>query len=296
MRKILAVMGGFALSVVAVETVARLTRATDFPVYQANNRSGYVPKPHQSGSFLWKNDWVINDRGMGTATDFIAYPDGEDILLIGDSVVWGGNPYRAEDRLPARLTAALGTKGDTARVWPIAAGSWALVNQLNWMADNPDVVDAAETVVMVLNRADFGEPSSWRDPLIHPQDRPWSAAAYLIDKYLRKPKAPGLDPALAVAAYPPAPGFADFVTGCDCRVVVWLHPDVRELSGDTGEIRVETLFADLLANSPDLPVEVHQVRNLPDWKPDLYRDTIHPSPEGMAVLARGIADALIPAR
>jgi lysophospholipase L1-like esterase len=58
------------------------------------------------------------------AEAFVPDPAGN-ILLIGDSIVWGGNPYKAGERLGARLQALLKDK-----VWTASAGSWSLQNEI----------------------------------------------------------------------------------------------------------------------------------------------------------------------
>jgi hypothetical protein len=59
------------------------------------------------------------------AEAFLPDPAGN-ILLVGESIVWGGNPYKAADRLAAKLQSLV--KG---KVWPISAGSWGLQNEGN---------------------------------------------------------------------------------------------------------------------------------------------------------------------
>src|ERR1035438_8247662 len=86
------------LLLAATELAVRLSGVVDFPTYLTDSEIGYLPRPNQSGSFLHINDWVFNDRSMGTAAawDSSKRPN---LLLIGNSVVMGGNPYAQKDKL-----------------------------------------------------------------------------------------------------------------------------------------------------------------------------------------------------
>ena len=96
-RIVLALIAGFA----AIELGLRAAGAVDFPLYEANNEIGYIPKASQQGSFLRTNDWQFNSRHMGA--DELALGQRRATLLIGDSVVLGGNPLRQQDRLGPQL-------------------------------------------------------------------------------------------------------------------------------------------------------------------------------------------------
>lgn len=267
----------FGLGVIA-EVGVRLAGLTDVPLYSADNHIGYIPAPSQSGSFMDSHDWAFNELSMGTAEPF--RPDERtDILLIGDSVVLGGNPYRQGDRLGPQLAQAT---GDT--VWPISAGSWALQNELTWLEDHPAVLASVDRIVFVLNGGDFGEPSSWRSELTHPRSRPFSAAAYLASKYVLKPRPPAIAPDMAVRIEDWRKDFAAMAAATDAPIIVLLYPD-RAGKDDTSPGR------ELLALGADRIVDLAAD---PRWNDTYYRDDIHPSPAGTAVLARIIQEGLGP--
>ena len=179
MRRRVALGHGAALLVggLAAEVGVRVAGLVDFPLYDADATIGYIPKANQRGSFLNKNDWVINEKHMGAKT-FVPDPAGN-ILLVGDSIVWGRNPYALPDRLGPRLQALV--KG---KVWPIAAGSWSLQNELAYLNANPDVVSKVDTIVFVLNSGDLGPPSSRNCSATHQRERPTLALVYLAKKYV----------------------------------------------------------------------------------------------------------------
>jgi len=274
--------------VIALEMGARLPGAVDVPIYDADNVVGYVPAPNPSGSFLNRNDWVVNDRGMGGAQPWQDGPD--DVLLVGDSIVWCGNSCALRDRLGPRVQEALEGEGKT--VWPISAGSWAVVNEANWLEANRDVLEAAETLVFVFNSGDFDAPSSWQSPLTHPRARPLSAVLYLVQKRLIRPEAAPTPVDLRVPMRDPVAALADVVAGCDCDVQVWLYPTRAELADpDVAFTALDAGFAPFAEALGDR-IALYRVGQIPGWRAALYRDPIHPTPDGTALLARAIAAAL----
>ena len=150
---------------VLIEVGLRTSGIIDFPLYDANSIIGYIPKPSQNGSFLNKNVWQFNSLSMG-ASEFKP-TNTIDTLLIGDSVVLGGNPYRQEDRLAPQLQ--LETK---LPIWPISAGSWGLRNELIYLKLHPEVVNSVDRFIFVLNSGDFDKASSWSCEITHPRSYP----------------------------------------------------------------------------------------------------------------------------
>jgi hypothetical protein len=135
----------------------RLMGLGDFPLYEANNVIGYIPKASQQGTFMNTSDWVFNSLHMGTG-EFKPGP-GRDVLLVGDSLVYGGNSYRQAER----------------QVWPIGAGSWSMHNELTWLMQHLDVVRQVDNVVFVPNSSDLEDSgSSWRCESTHPTHAPVS--------------------------------------------------------------------------------------------------------------------------
>ncbi|MGU5731348.1 hypothetical protein ACV1DR_20970 [Aeromonas jandaei] len=126
------ILTGVVLGLALIEIGIRISGIIDFPLYDADNHIGYIPKPNQSGSFLRTHDWQFNSLSMG-ATEFRPTDKDTDTLLIGDSIVLGGNPYKQGDRLGPQLQLIHG-----GNVWPISAGSWALRNELVYLNLHPE--------------------------------------------------------------------------------------------------------------------------------------------------------------
>jgi hypothetical protein len=261
------------------ELVVRASRIDDVPLYLADRRIGYLPAPNQQGAFLWTNRWAFNEASMGTPEPFSARPGS--ILLIGDSIVFGGNPYRQEERLGPQLARATGRP-----VWPVGAGSWALQNQLQYAHDHPAIVRSVDQVVLVLNSGDFGAPSSWSDELTHPRRRSWLASWRQLRKFVLRPAPPKTPSGMQVTPRPLGAMLAGLLPRLRRPMIVILYPAVNELSN-----RASCGFSiPALLRRPN--VRIQCVKSAAVWTRTAYRDGIHPSPEGMTLLARLVARSL----
>ena len=86
----------FMAALAIAEGSVRALGLVDLPLYDANAQIGYIPAANQQGSFLNKNDWQFNALHMG-APAFAPDP-ARDVLLVGDSLVYGGNTYRQPEQ------------------------------------------------------------------------------------------------------------------------------------------------------------------------------------------------------
>jgi hypothetical protein len=214
------------------------------------------------------------------AAEFAPSPTAHDVLLVGDSIVLGGNKYRLEDRLGPQLARLTGLP-----VWPVAAGSWSLRNELIYLRQHPDVVAGVDAFVFVLNSEDFEQASSWTCDLIHPRERPALAVVYLFRKYIRggcedaRPdlKVPEGDWKQDLAAFVATPGAGGK------PLTFFLYPGRDDFSGTWVDPRASELRA---AGA----VHVYPIGSDARWKPSFYRDGIHPTEEGYRVLASIIWD------
>jgi hypothetical protein len=143
---------------IAAEILLRLVGAVDFPVYYVDDGIGYAIQPNQAGAFFRTHSWVFNDRSMGTAAmwDPTKRPN---LLLIGNSIVMGGNPYQQPEKLGPLVQSEL---GDRVAVWPIAVGGWTEVNETVYLERNPDVASSAEFFVWIVLRGGLSQLSQWR--------------------------------------------------------------------------------------------------------------------------------------
>lgn len=266
---------------VILELGTRLTRISDFPLYEANNKIGYIPKANQSGKFLWTHDWKFNQYHMGA--EAFKPSNADDVLLVGDSIVLGGNQLKQSERLGPTLAKKLNLA-----VWPISAGSWAMRNELIYLNSNPDVVKNIDTFIFVWNSGDFEKASSWACELTHPQQAPISAFLYVFQKYVYNWQACSgeIKPAFLVADgdwHQELKAFIDSPAMKHKNVKAFLYPDINEEND-----------AKLMKDKLDSHInEIHQagitnvisVGHDSRWNARYYRDGIHPSGKGNEVLA-----------
>src|ERR1700712_851082 len=103
---------GLVAAMVIVESVARVSGAVDFPLYTADDGIGYAIAPSQSGAFLRTHTWAFNAREMGEPEAWT--PAKPNLLIIGNSIVMGGNAYAQQEKLGALVAANLKQPGWTA--------------------------------------------------------------------------------------------------------------------------------------------------------------------------------------
>lgn len=291
------------------ELAARLLGLTDFPVYQVDDRIGYLPAPDQQGAFLRTHDWAYNNRSMGVAAPWPGPSGRQNLLLIGNSIVSGGNPYRQADKLGPQLQSNLGAQ---VAVWPMAAGGWSAVNETVNLERNPDVVASTDVFVWQLMAGTFSQVSGWRGDLIWPRERPVLATVYLARRYLlpRWGFSPGNDlPPAGVPVQQNVERFEKMVaalTQAAARGTVAPAVDRALRSADVKtrgffvlyptQDDMQTRREHWLAERADLEriaarhgVRVIDVSKIPGWGPEMYRDGVHPTPAGNELLARHLA-------
>ena len=275
-----------ALAFLILEIGTRLTRITDFPIYEANNKIGYIPHASQHGKFIWSHDWIFNEYHMGA--DTFKPTNSEDVLLIGDSIVLGGNPLKKSERLGPTLQRKLNRA-----VWPISAGSWGMRNELIYLNSNPDVVKNIDTFIFVWNSGDFDQASSWSCEITHPTHQPISAFLYAFQKYVYSYKKCNgqIKPEYLVRSgdwHTELKAFINSSAMKNKKVIAFLYPDINEQKD-----------ANLMKQMLDSHInEIHEA-GIQDvisigqdsrWGLSNYRDVTHPSGQGNSVLADIIAN------
>ena len=269
-------------AVLLAEMLVRGLGFIDFPVYEANAQVGYIQASGQHGSFLNRNQWEFNSLHM-SAPEFTPNP-ALDMLLVGDSVVSGGNGYQQQDRLGPALQASAQHRARGATVWPVAAGSWALRNELAWLRENPQVPAQVDRVIFVLNTGDFGEASSWSCEATHPRKRPAVALWYLFNKYVYAFEACGHVPqGLQVPPGDLAAELRSFLAVYGDKSLFVLYPDRAETENPALARAHFAAGLALLASSG--AHKIVQLTGDKRWRTDFYKDDIHPTPEGNRVLA-----------
>jgi hypothetical protein len=281
-----------------VEVGVRLSGLTDFPAYAVDAGIGYIARPDQSGRFLDKNAWVFNDKSMPTAEPWA--PEGHfNVMLIGNSVIMGGNPLDQKDKLAPQMSKDLGSHY---AIWPLAIGGWTNVNEMVYLQRNPEVVKATNFFIWEYMPGGLSGLSEWRGDTVFPRQRPLWATGYLFRKYVL-PKFVAMN----TSELPPKGTLesnhqADFdawvaqlrkISGLPHPGLVFLYPEKKDLIASRHGVEWLPERKALEEICAKYGLELIDVAKDPAWTESLYRDGTHPSPQGNVVLARILSAATL---
>ena len=246
----------------------------------------------------WGNTISINALGM-RAPDPPApsRPSDRRVLVIGDSVVYGGHRLDQSETVAARMTAALETDpalaGCRPIVLPMAVSSWGPINQAAFLAR--DGLHGADVAALVISAHDLAEVPDGREASVpYGLSSPgWAIgdAVHLLRQRLSSPE-PG--PPLApleerwAANLAALNEMADRLAAAGVTLEVVYHPTTLELAGTMPPERA--LVLDWAAGR-GLEV-VDRIVSGPG--PSGYRDLIHPNAAGSDDLARELAAVVSP--
>jgi hypothetical protein len=282
------IIGSFLLVAMA-EITLRLLGVTDFPLYEANNKIGYIPKVSQSGDFLNKNDWAFNSLHMGVSKEF-KKSDEHTSLLIGDSIVLGGNPIPQKDKLGPQLQNLTNKP-----VWPISAGSWSIRNELEYIKQHKEVINSVNQIIFILNSGDFrNSASSWKNPLTHPLNKPYLMSWYILNKLLfQLTFVP--EKQIQINTVPDGDWkkeFSSFISEYKNKeIYIFLYPDKSEMI-EKNFSALTQYKEELLLLQKESKFKNLKIYNIFDdyrWNQSTYRDDIHPNIAGYKVLAQILA-------
>lgn len=291
------VAAGLVTLLLLVEAVVRLAGLADFPTYLRSDAFGYVPRSNQSGAFLGSNRWAFNDRGMGSERPWQP-SERADILLVGNSIVMGGNPYDEPDKVAPLLEERLG-RG--CPVWSVAAGGWSTVNEMRFLQSNPDVMAGTDFFIWEVMAGQMGGLQPWLEETQHPTARPWWATGYVVRKALiQRFGAVGSAASVAVlsdmerhyAEFEQVLGRLTAVASRRPAGLIFLYPDQAQLE----LARAGREWMDDRPRIEQLVIRhglvLLDVAKNPRWTSALYKDGVHPTVEGNRILAGLLADAL----
>ena len=131
-------------SLILIEASVRALGFVDFPVYDLDDEIKYIPSANQSGRFMNENDWYFNNKSMPIRENWSPAGD-KNILLIGNSIVMGGNPYKQSDKLVSQIQVRLSNDN---KVWPIAVGGWNQPNEIAYLRLHPEIVSRSRLCCM----------------------------------------------------------------------------------------------------------------------------------------------------
>ena len=286
------------LLIVGTEVTVRLSGAVDFPLYSVDDEIGYAIKPNQEGHFLNKNHWVFNDRGMGIQKNW--EPSSKpNLLLLGNSIVMGGNPYNQSDKLGPLLQTKL---GDRVTVWPVAVGGWSNVNESVYLRRNTDVVKATNFFVWEYMHGGLSRLSPARGEYVFPTHKPVYATWYVARRYVL-PRFFNFDmnelppqgdtqvanvvefeklvSELSVASHSKTPG------------ILFLYPGKDEYIGTKNGKDYVPDRKELQRIAATYGLKIVDIAQSPEWNTGLYNEGTHPTVEGNNVLAAILAKSVM---
>ena len=127
-----------------------------------------------------ENDWYFNNKSMPIRENW--KPAGiENILLIGNSIVMGGNPYKQSDKLVSQIQIRLSNDN---KVWPIAVGGWNQPNEIAYLNRHPEIATEAGYVAWEYMSGGLSRATPWRGEYVFPSHKPIYATWYVLCRYV----------------------------------------------------------------------------------------------------------------
>lgn len=261
----------------------------DPPLYIADPKIEYLNKPgtyQRLGHPIHINQWSMRSPDFPEKK-----PDSSElrVLVVGDSVVFGGAWMRDEDTATWKLAQKLSkAAGRPVVVANIAAGSWGPPNELAYLERFGDF-DADAIIVVWSSHDAWDVPTFAPLGVENPTTRPKSALSELIFRYAiprffrAAPPPPAHTPAEKDDSLRAARSILEFARGRSIPIGVVLHSTRAELT----EKSIEGLDAlRAVADSEGVPVfQTSSVLAAPVEKGSkIYQDDIHPTPEGQTLL------------
>ncbi|MDB6087204.1 MAG: uncharacterized protein JWN43_5085 [Gammaproteobacteria bacterium] len=281
----------------AAEIAARFSGVADFPIYGIDEGIGYIVKPNQAGRFLNKNAWFFNSKSMPTEHEW-APEVHSDIMLIGNSIVMGGNAYDQKDKLAPLISGELGSNF---AIWPIATGGWSNVNEAVYVERNPDVVRAAKFFVWEYMYGGLHELSTWRGEYVFPSRHPLFASWYVFRRYVlprlisinmnELPPSGELDHR-HLENFEAAISKLAGVVGSKHPGIIFLYPDKAQLSSARHSLEWLPDRAVIQDICDRYGLTLVDVAQRPEWTESSYQGGTHPTAQGNAMLAHILALAI----
>jgi hypothetical protein len=283
-------------AMILIEATVRLSGVTDFPVYTVDDGIGYLPAPNQSGAFLRRNHWFFNDRSMPTDVPWNPKLGGANVLVIGNSIIMGGNPYDQKDKLGPLIQGDLGSHY---QVWPVAAGGWTNVNESVYLERNRDVIDFANVFVWEYMQGGLSQLTKWNGQYVFPRDRPIWATWYVLRRYVL-PRFIRLEtselPPQGVSNPDELKRFENSLARLSARSggrgILFLYP--RQTDYQAARVGQEWLpeRSNIERLADKYRLRIMDLSKHPLWNERYYVDGVHPTVEGNVLLARILASEI----
>jgi lysophospholipase L1-like esterase len=286
----------FCASLVAVELACRVL-GLHSPILYERTAYGYRVVPNQSMRRLG-NRIFVNEFGMRSETVAVLPPrDTLRILCIGDSIANGGATTDQADTYPYQLEALLRAGGRKAQVLNASAAGWAIANESGWLESQGTF--GAGLIIETIGSLDLfqelaagatvdGHPSfPSRAPALGMQD--------LFNHYLMpRIHSAMADPGAEMFDMPAETARKNLALllkmnrfaqdhGARFAVLLVEQPQGYESQDPRNAAAKQALFAMLAQNGIPFAVSRESVQK--NGGERLFRDGVHPTPDGYRVLA-----------
>jgi lysophospholipase L1-like esterase len=230
------------------------------------------------------------------------------ILCVGDSITNGGTRVGQADTYPGLLERMLRERGHTVEVFNASAGGWALENEAGWVAQHG--IFAAHVVMLQVATHDLFQRMAGSHLVdLNPSFSSAPPPLALLGVWRRV-----VMPRLGLAADTRDPGFETGVYSLDdVRRGLGAIERVRAAAASAGArlllVHVEqpdglepqdkltlagkSMLREWAASTGTLLVPTAEAIRAAGGR-DLFADAVHPDARGNAVIARVVADALVP--
>jgi hypothetical protein len=284
------------LTVIAIssEIGLRLLGAGSYPLYDIDDEIKYIPSANQHGTYFNRYAWHFNDRHMASRFNWSAekHPN---LVLVGNSIVLGGNTSKHDEKLGALLEKELMGRYI---VWPVAAGGWSNVNEMAYLDRNADVLQNADAVIIEFMEGGLSLTAPWPGYDVFPDERPWLLTAHIVREMWLSLLAQktfrdfGSLPQFGVPDKHELERFRTLVTTIvkERKLVIFLYPTVTNLRNQSQWQRAIAPVMELCRVRAAKCVDIAQV---PAWNESAYfGDGVHQTAKGTKILASILASAV----
>ncbi|MGH6822913.1 MAG: SGNH/GDSL hydrolase family protein [Methylocella sp.] len=283
----------FTFLLISSEIYLRYAGYGSYPIYDVDNDIRYIPAANQHGRFRNLYTWFFNNRHMGNILNWSPeiHPN---LLLIGNSIVLGGNTFTPEDKLGPLLAKDLGGRST---VWSVAAGGWTNVNVMTYLDRNADVLHNADAVIIEYAENHLIAPAAWPGYYIYPDHKPWILTGYIFSRAVRRRLAGAgflhfESPPTGMPDAAQLQRFKELVTSLakQHKIVIFNYPRLKNLQNKSAWLEVVAPIESLCRTTMAKCVDIAQA---PAWNERAYTsDGIHPTVEGNKILASILANAI----
>lgn len=264
------------LTIIIVEMIGRYCGLNDYPLFQSSKEFEYIQTPNQN-RYIYRNHFTTNEYSMRSKT--IDFKDSLVVLLIGDSILYGGNIIDDDELASTILENNLSRQFEKKiRVLNISCKSWGPENNYQYLKKNG--VFNADLIIYIANSGDAYDHITHQEVVGISEEYPkenfklalfklFTKSTSLIQSYLNKSNTK-LNQTRNEMFDEGFQHLNSLSKASNIPIVVYLHPDIKEvLGGKYNESGIEIIK---FCKENSIPL----IKEL-DYKmsKELYDDDVH---------------------